>query len=195
MNAPQLGQIVGSVDWDEVEFALVRLYPDAEDSLEGYHKVFAKLRDLAPTANMMRIAIQMTFRPEIDDAPFLEVVGRDGSLNRDQPDFPHLGKPVDSPFALAETEFALELHPWSEWLGMAVDALTLIEHDRPEIVAHCLHEMTFFGFDEKTVEAQRAEIERRADAVRAMSDEERNRTSVPLEQVMARIKSQLPPSN
>ena len=52
-----------------------------------------------------------------------------------------------------ETEFALSLERWDEWLGMSIDPMTLASIPLPQIAAHCMSEMTFHGFDEADVQA------------------------------------------
>jgi hypothetical protein len=179
--------LVGVADWADVERSLVQHYPDASESLDGYRETFFRLRDLRPVATTMRICVRTTFRPALDDHPFLEVVGRDGTLNRDSEDFNYLGESDDSVYALSEAEFALELRPWSEWLGMDIDADTLGKHLSSEIVAHCLREMTWFGFDETAIDAQRQELERCVDEVNAMTEEEKKERLIPMEQVLGEL--------
>jgi len=54
--------------------------------------------------------------------------------------------------------WSLSLTPWAEWLGLEVSKETLNKYTEGEIMAHILWEMTFYGFDSKSVESQRAEI-------------------------------------
>src|ERR671925_349177 len=110
-----LSQLIAITEWADVQRALLSQYPDAQESLDGYRDSFFLLRGLTPVTNPMRLSIRSTFRPGLDDEPFPEVVGRNGTLNRDQEDFKHQGKTMDSTYALSETEFALELEPWNEW--------------------------------------------------------------------------------
>jgi hypothetical protein len=67
---------------------------------------------------------------------------------------------------------------------MEIDAATLAAHPSYEIVARCLWEMTFHGFDETAVAAQRAEIRRRVEELHAMTEEERKEKLIPLDQVL-----------
>ena len=186
-----LSQLISTTEWTEVERSLLQQYPDARESLEGYRDTFFQLRRLTPVTTSMRLRIRNTFRPGLDDQPFPEVVGKNGTLNRDQEDFKHLGKAEDSTYALAETEFALELEPWDEWLGMEIDADTLDKYLPSEIVAHCLQEMTLFGFNEADIGAQRAELQRRVDELDAMSEQEKKEKLIPVEQVFKNIEAHI----
>jgi hypothetical protein len=183
----QLSQLISATDWDDVEVSLLQQYPDARESAEGYRETFLHLRRLQPVATRMRIHLRTTFRQGLDDEPFLEVVGRNGTLNRELEDFRYLGKPEDSTYALSEAEFAIELEAWSDWLGMEIDPDTLAKHPASEIVAHCLWEMTCFGFDESAIDAQREELQRRVDEIDALTEEERKEKLIPMERVLRKI--------
>jgi hypothetical protein len=186
-----LSQLIGTSEWADVERSLRRHYPDAQESLEGYGDTFLLLRRLTPATSSMRLSIRTTFRPGLDDEPFPEVVGKNGTLNRDQEDFKHLGKAADSTYALSAAEFGLELESWNEWLGMEIEVDTLDEYLESEIIAHCLYEMTFFGFTEAEISAQREELQRRIDELDAMTEEEKKEKLIPIEQVIKDIETRI----
>ncbi len=183
----QLCHLISATDWIDVERSLPEQYPDALESADAYRETFLHLRRLQPVATAMRICLRTAFRPGLDDEPFVEVVGRNGTLNRDLEDFHCLGKAEDSAYALSEAEFAIELEPWSEWLGMEIEPETLAKHQASEIVAHCLWEMTCFGFDETAVDAQRDKLQKRIDEMDAMTEEERKEKLIPVEQVFKKL--------
>ena len=62
----------------------------------------------------MRIIVRETFRQEIDDAPCLEVIGRDGTLNKELPDLKHFKDRADSEYANSEVDYAIAMTAW-EW--------------------------------------------------------------------------------
>jgi hypothetical protein len=182
-----LSYLISVTEWPDVERALAHYYPDACDLTEDYRDTFFHLQRLEPIATTMCLSVRTTFRPGIDEEPFLEVVGRNGTLNRDLEDFKYIGKAEDSSYALSEAEFALEFERWAEWLGMEIDAETLAKYSPPDIVAHCLWEMTSCGFDETAIEAQRAEIQSSVDELDAMTEEERKEKLIPLDQVVRKF--------
>jgi hypothetical protein len=186
-----LSQLIGTTEWADVERSLRRRYPDAQELLEDYRDTFLLLRRLTPATSSMRLSIRTTFRPGLDDEPFPEVAGKNGTLNRDQKGFQHLGKAADSTYALSEAEFGLELQPWNEWLGMEIEVDTLDEYLESEIIAHCLYELTFLGFTETAVTAQREELQRRVDELDAMTEEEKKEKLIPMEQVIKDIETRL----
>lgn len=142
-------------------------------------------------ASDMRIVVQESFTPEIDDAPYVEVVGSDGTLNRDSKDFHHYKDRVDEAFANAEVQYSLSMTPWNEWLAMEIDTSSLNAFTQPQIAAHCLWEMTFHGFDEADVDAMRSELQRRVDELDAMTEEEREKFLIPAEKVFEELKAEL----
>lgn len=160
-----LAELIHLCDWNEVREALRAHYPEAGDALEALERVFRRLRELSPEVNPMRIHIEEVFRPGLDDAPFTDVSGRDASLNREQEDFKYLNEDEDSAYAQTQTAFALEFTPWPQWLGMAIEPVTLDRYMPSQIVAHCLWEMTFIGLDEADILEAAQELQCRADEV------------------------------
>lgn len=74
---------------------------------------------------------------------------------------------------------------------MQVDFDTLDRLSAAEIVAHCLWEMTFFGFTQAEIAAERAELERRVAEVEAMTEEEKKEKLIPHERVLEELESLL----
>lgn len=178
-----LAELITSVDWTEVKSAVLWNYPDVEKSIEAYRKVFIALRRMDAVASNMRLVVRRTFREGLDEEPFVEVVGRDGTLNRDLEDFECLGKSLDSEYANSEADFAVTLEPWEHWLGMELDPATLESYTKPVVAAHCIWEMTFHGFEQSQIQEAREELRRRVDELNAMTEEERKEKLIPMEQL------------
>lgn len=53
----------------------------------------------------------------------------------------------------------LDLSRWEEWLAVRVPQSLLDKMMATEIVAHCLWEMTFYGFTQEQIAAFRVELE------------------------------------
>lgn len=66
---------------------------------------------------------------------------------------------------------------------MELDRATLEAYSGPDIIAHCLWEMTFFGFDQETIKEQGEELKRRAKELDGMTEEERKQKLIPWEEV------------
>ena len=126
--------------WEEICAAIVRLYPDHESELEGYYQVFKKLKNLKPSSSKYRLHIELVYSEHAGE--FHVEVKRlapsdDGS---------------------STSPFAIEITPWAEWLGMELDEYTLKGFSEFDIAAHCLYEMTFFGFTQEDIRTAADEI-------------------------------------
>ena len=48
--------------------------------------------------------------------------------------------------------YGLGLDKWENWLGMEIDKITIDSYNQIDIIAHCIWEMTFWGFDQQTIQ-------------------------------------------
>ena len=122
----------------------------------------------------------------------MEVFDKDGTLNKEIDDFKYMDENADSVVANSEVEYAIELSDWEEWLGMEIDGETAQNYSTSEIAAHCLWEMTFFGYDKTAVQEQRDELNHIVKEINAMSDEERKEQLIPLERINEYLENRKP---
>ena len=86
--------------------------------------------------------------------------------------------------------YAFELSPWREVLGYEVNIANAREVGIAALCATVLYEMTFFGFDEKTVDAERQKLYdslREAEELDKLSPEERAKHFFSAEEVFAEL--------
>lgn len=86
--------------------------------------------------------------------------------------------------------YAFELSPWREVLGYEVNIANAREVGVATFCAAVLYEMTFFGFDEKTVDAERQKIYdsfREAEELDKLPPEERAKHFFSAEEVFAEL--------
>ena len=81
----------------------------------------------------------------------------------------------------------LDLSPWEGWLAIRVPEPLLEAMPVAEIVAHCVWEMTFYGFDRKLIAENRAELE-----LRVREIDEGKVEMIPWEDVKARLREKFP---
>lgn len=62
------------------------------------------------------------------------------------------------PIEGAEWKYAIEFLDWSEWLDMEIAPETEAMFSDVEIIAHCLWEMTFVGYNRAEIREQFEEI-------------------------------------
>ncbi|NLL27166.1 MAG: hypothetical protein GX259_00025 [Bacteroidales bacterium] len=126
--------IIKNNNWQSVENTLLKLYPDQMGNISSYKEVFNRLQVLEPAEQDFSIIARWVKDDEETDYVIVS-----GYYNK--PD-----KNADGVF------YSIKLAPWSEWLGMDIDQNTLKTFSELEIIAHCLYEMTFWGFDEDTIQ-------------------------------------------
>ena len=91
---------------------------------------------------------------------------------------------------LLPDSYAYDLSPWVEILGYEVDPNNILEVGAVPLAVAVLWEMTFFGFDEARVDAEREELRRRAremEEILKLPKEEREKYFIPAEKVFAEL--------
>ena len=153
----KLTGIIQRNSWLSVELVFLELYPKEIKNISGYETVFNELKTLGPTETDFSIVLSNE-KNDFDNEEYVHVSGYNN----------HPEDEDESP-----NSYALELTNWSEWLGMDLDEKSLSEFTELEIISHCLYEMTFFGFDQETIQKEMDEIERSVDEIKNMSEEEK----------------------
>lgn len=182
-------ELISSTRWAEVKAALHWLFPDEQEYLPDYQRVFSALRRMKPRPSPMRIGIERRPTAGLDEEQVPEVIGRNGTFNRDRDDFQHLGTHATPEYGAEETVWGLSLESWSAWLGMPIEPATLAEYSPAQVVAYCLNEMTFHGFSEAEVRNFSEDLHRQVAEIDAMSEEDRAEKLIPAEKVFAELKA------
>lgn len=134
----KLKEIICQTDWQDVAIAIVTQRPCQRKALGRFMKVFESLVLMEPVATEYQIRIEQQPEGLNSDRTFPVVVG--------------VKKGVDERWSLAFCS-------WTEWLGMEVCRKTMETYSNGQIVANCLHEMTFFGFTEDDIKRHGEELE------------------------------------
>ena len=154
-----LRNLVQAHFWLEVKPVLRRLYPGYASSVEAHEQVFSDLKAITPAPSDMRIVLSE--RQDLEGGTYIDVSGMNGTLKRDSaPEYFR-----DKPGGDEEESFALELTDWSHWLSMPIDEDTLRRYAEEEIIAHCLWEMTFFGYDRGEIVEERERLKKMVDEI------------------------------
>ena len=78
----RLKELLLGTHWDEVKLSLLRRYPDSARIIDKLQRVFETLLSLDGSDTKMRLCLAEV-RPEgVDEEPYVEVFGKDGSLNK-----------------------------------------------------------------------------------------------------------------
>jgi hypothetical protein len=137
----KLFEIIKSNNWLSIELTLLKLYPDQGTMADYYRNVFEKLKFLEPEEYDMCIILtenNCDFDDESEVRTYVDVSGR---------------KKEKDPNSITDS-YAIEFVEWEKWLGMDLAPETTRKFSELEIIAHCLYEMTFIGYNEKEIKKQ-----------------------------------------
>ena len=140
-------ELVDKYVWDDVCPVLLRLYPDEEQIGESYEQVYETLRSLQPASTKLRICIE-TVTDGLDGTTYESVSGKDGTTDRETA-LKRIGMTSE---VIRRPPSASRPTDWTKWLGMEIDPETVARYSEPEIIGHCLWEMTFYGFSREKIQ-------------------------------------------
>jgi len=150
--------------WLSIELTLLDLYPDEKENIEGYQKMFNKLQLINPKLTDISIVVKWE-TDDFDNTKYVDVSGEYKNPKTEEEQFSQ----------------ALEFTPWGEWLAMEVATESLQNFNELEIIAHCLYEMTFIGFEEEEIQEKIQNIKAEAEKYKNMTEEERKENTISLD--------------
>lgn len=171
-------EIIRSNNWLTIELTFSKLYPDQQGSIENYRLVYEALKFLEPVYSDIEIVLYQYH----DDDGQPSVVDVSGINPNPEPDDITNG-------------LALEFTTWDKWLGMDIKPLTLKEFTEPEIICHCLNEMTYAGFGEEEIQAEFDKLKSIVDEYKALTPEEKAKQTISLDELKKRISNDKSDSN
>ena len=136
----RLADLLKEVSFDPVFYKLCHWFNDQEGSRNGYESVFNKLILMNPKKHRLDdLFIEIHIVKEDDGSEWLNVSGV-------------------SVLGSDTTSYGIEFNPWRDWVSSFITQKTLDTLDKEDIVAACLYEMTFFGFEEQRVQDEKNKI-------------------------------------
>lgn len=139
-----LRDLVFKVEDAKVVEAVARLYDQRETEWlpEAIVDVLSQLRELTPdsTESEFELHIEQMSPLRPDEQPYWDV---------------WCSKQADP------ERYGLDLSRWEEWLALRVPESLIDTMTATEIVAHCIWDMTFYGFTRERIAETRAELDRR----------------------------------
>lgn len=115
---------------------LAVLEPIEPNNIVGYKEVLTKLRTMTPLTSDITVHIEPWLQKDVEDHQYYDVYGHE--------------KGSDVPLAI-------EFTPWREWLAMPYRVVDC-DLTEAQIVAWCLWEMTWAGWDPEAIEEHLEEI-------------------------------------
>jgi len=196
----KLKEIIDDISWLAVKESLIKEYEVLDADLASYEDVLLRLKSMELTKSDMRICIDWVDESKLSskfDEKYWHVGGKNGTLNKESEDFKYFKDNVTDEFANAEQSYAIEFSPWSEWLAMEIDNDTAnnIRLTKADIIAHCLYEMTFVGYEEEKIQGVFTELKRRSDSVKNMTEEELKNNTVSIEELKKHLKEKFGENN
>lgn len=183
-------ELINDVTWLEVRESLEKFYDYGEEDLLNHEMAFYKLCQIEPEEYDMRICVNWV-DPEnaLDDGGYWIVDGFNGTLQKELEEWEMFKETCTEEFGNSEVGFALDFTPWCQWLGMDIDSDTAnnIKLMRADIVALCLYEMTFHGYEEESVQETLEEIKDRVEKIDNMTEEELKANTCSLDELKERI--------
>jgi len=170
----KLYDIIKSNSWLSVELTLLQLYPDQAKMLDEYRNVFENLKYLEPEDSKMRIELtEHDYDPDDDGEieTYVDVSGQDDTKDEN-------GRTIS---------YAIEFTEWKKWLGMSMAPETLKNFSELEIIAHCLYEMTFIGYDEEEIQEELKSLERTIEELKNLTEGERKEKTISLDEFKRRL--------
>ena len=171
----KLSELIKSYNWLSVELTLLKLYPDQNQMLDEYRKVYEKLKVTEP-ADYDELEIILTEYDsdpdfESDKETYVDVLGQ--KKNSDPNDI--------------SNSYAIEFLEWDKWLGMDLALETTKNFSDLEIIAHCLYEMTFIDYDEDVIQQQLKSLTDTVEEYKKLTDEERKQKTISFEEFKRRL--------
>jgi len=154
----KFAEIIKRNSWLGVELVFMQLYPKEMKNISGYETVFNNLKTLNPMETDFSIIVSNE-KDDFDNEEYAHVCGYNNHPENNEDESPN--------------SYSLVLTNWSEWLGMDLDEKSIKDFTELELISHCLYEMTFFGFDQETIQNEMDEMEKEVDEIKNMTEEEK----------------------
>jgi hypothetical protein len=177
-----LAELICNTEWEDIKPQPFLYYFASEEHTDkaatDFLILFSKLQRVAPIKSDMQIIIIKTdllgdpYHIEEGDEIIHEVVGRNGTLNKEVKGFKYLGRLDDSKFTHRQADYCLCVTSWEKWLGMEINKQTLEHYTNSQIVARCMAEMTLMSFSQFEIRKEKEEIRQEVCKLDAMTEEE-----------------------
>jgi len=150
-----------------------RLFPDQKELLEDYEKVFNELKVMKLGQGNITIDIHWV-NDDYDQTKYVDVTG-------------YYTNPADRTDKFTNS-LAIEFVLWEEWLSMPIDSNSLAEFNELEIIAYCLNEMTYAGFEQQDIQAEMNCLKGIKDEYDGLTPEEKAKRTYTLNEMMGKMK-------
>ena len=127
-------EVLHQTNMENVIAALKSHYKSSENGVDGYRELMDELLGKKPVFSKYQISIE--------------------HVNTGDEEYEHVSGVIPGD----EQAYGIEFNSREEWLGMHLTEDTLKNYSNEDIIAHCLWEMTFFGFTDSEVQKKKDEL-------------------------------------
>ena len=159
--------------WFSVSAILLQLYPDEVDNISGYEDLYNKLLMMDEEDSAITIVVKQQ-KDDFDGEEYVDVSGKY--------EYPQNEEEMYSQ--------AIEFTPWRQWLGMTISEESLSAFTELEIIAHCLFELTFVGFEVDEIQEKLEDINKDVEDYKSMTDEEKKANTTSIEDLFKDLENE-----
>ena len=127
----KLNQLIHENLWESMKNSLLNLYPGYSQNISAFQDVYKNLLELKPNESDFVISIDFEIAEDIAENWHHVHAYKKHDINKQF--------------------YGLSIDKWENWLGMDIDEITYTNYSQTDIIAHCIWEMTFWGFDQQTI--------------------------------------------
>ncbi len=169
-----LVELIKSHAWLSIQLTLQILFPDQEEYMEDYEKMFNELQVTPSKASNITIDVEL-IHDSYDDTQYVDVSG-------------YYTNPADRTDEFSNS-LAIEFTPWNEWLAMPIDEKSLKNFSELEIIAHCLNEMSYSGFEQEEIQEELSRIKEIKEDYDSLTPDEKTQRTYTLDEVKDMFKN------
>ncbi len=141
-----LKTLMMNTDRDAVLNELMILYPETDSQIDDYERVYEQL-EIMPLRKFDEFDIHIGLVDPSSDEDYEESVDEEAYVV------------VSGYDAKQDLQFALGFARWEEWINASVIVDPTLSITNESILAICLYEMTFYGFDQMTISRELEALE------------------------------------
>lgn len=151
----RLKQILNNIEFEHIWRCFLSYYPDLKETKEQYNNVFSFLQELKPLNNDDNTIIHIDV---VEPYDFNSDSLADQILSDDETEYRVHAKD-DSPDwdGYIDISFCF----WEQWLGFYIEESVLTRFKEEEIIALCLYEMTWLGYDNESVKKRILNVDKK----------------------------------
>jgi hypothetical protein len=153
----KLTEIINRNSWPSIEPVFLQLYFDDKEDILDYETAFGNLKLISPTNSNITLDVSWV-KDDSDEEEFVYPSGYYNNPEDYQDGENHM--------------LILDFISWDKWLGMDMDEQSIKNFSEPELISHCLFQMTLYGYNPKEIQETEVKLKDLYNAIGHYKDEE-----------------------